>query len=77
MRPKFAEVKEQDYPIKITFGKLPPSKVTRTPQIISDETVLPKNAPEIALNFLKKNKRKCLKPSSKIEVKVNPKELKK
>jgi hypothetical protein len=38
-------VKEKDCPIKILFDKLPSSKINRAPQVISDETVLPKNAP--------------------------------
>ena len=36
VRPKFPEVREKDHPIQIIFAKLPPSKVNRTPQVISD-----------------------------------------
>ena len=45
IRPRFPELKEQDHPIQIVFAKLPPSKVSRKPQVVSDETVLPKNSP--------------------------------
>jgi hypothetical protein len=44
-RPTFLKVKENLTPIKLTFSKVPPSLVRLTPQKISDETVLPKNAP--------------------------------
>lgn len=73
--PKFPSVKEQTAPIRIAFTKLPSSLVRLTPQLVSEETVLPKNAPEIALKQLRKCKRAGLKPSKSVEVKVAPRRL--
>ena len=73
--PNFPKVIQRDGPIKLTFTKLPPSLVRLTPQVVSDETVLPKNSPAIALKQLRQYKCKNLKPSSSIEVKVTPRLL--
>lgn len=74
-KPKFPTAPEKDTKVQISFTKLPSSVIRLVPQKVSEETVLPRNAPEIALKSLKQMKRKSLKPSSVVEVKVNPKKV--
>ena len=73
--PSFPKVVQKDVPIKLSFSKLPSSFVRLVPQEVSESTMLPKNAPEIAYKALKKLNRKSLKPASTIEVKVKSKKL--
>ena len=69
-RPLFGQPGEKDCQVQLKYTKVPASFIRLVPQEVNEDTVLPRNSPEIALKELKTMKKRNIKPSSRIEVTI-------
>lgn len=75
VRPKLKKIDLRDAKIQMPSTKLRNTFTNLRPQEVNESTVLPKNAPEIALKQLRQNKRKPLKAISTTDIKVVSKKI--